>query len=75
MKNFHHFTINFPSCEAENLHYPAKNKRDLLKVLDQIDGKLLSKMTFQNDYVPGFGRKTFNRIWTVSVEGISPYVV
>ncbi|XP_055302656.1 juvenile hormone esterase-like [Sitodiplosis mosellana] len=53
---------------AENLHYPVTNKRDLIKFLNQIDGKLLSKMTFQNDHVPGFGRKTFNRIWTVCIE-------
>lgn len=56
-------------CEAENLHYPVTNKLDLIKFLNQIDGKLLSKMTFQSDHTPGFGRKAFNRIWTVCIEG------
>ncbi|XP_031622611.1 esterase B1-like [Contarinia nasturtii] len=62
---------------AENLRYPASNKRDLIKFLNEIDGKLLSKMTFQDDYNPGFSRKTFNRIWTVCIEepnAIDPFI-
>lgn len=54
---------------AESLHYPITDKNDLLMFLQQIDGKLLYKMTQQNDYVPGFGRKSFNRIWSISIEG------
>lgn len=66
---------NYSFDKAENFHYPVTNKRDLIKFLNQIDGKLLSKMTFQNDYVPGFGRKTFNRIWTVCIEGETLHVL
>lgn len=58
------------SILAENLHYPISNENDLLEFLREIDGNLLYKMTYQKDYVPGFGRKSFNRIWSICIEGL-----
>lgn len=55
---------------AENLHYPISDDSDLLDFLQEVDGDLLYKMTYQKDYVPGFGRKSFNRIWSICVEGL-----
>lgn len=44
----------------------------MLTFLQQVDGKLLYKMTqpIITDYAPGLGRKAFGRSWTVFVEGI-----
>lgn len=53
---------------AESLHYPVANENDLIEFLKQVDGKVLTKKTFQDDYTPGLGRKTMNRVWTVVVE-------
>lgn len=55
---------------AENLHYPISDDDDLLEFLREIDAKLLYKMSYQKAYLPGFGRKSFNRIWTVCIEGL-----
>lgn len=54
---------------AEYLHYPISNKNDLIKFLQQIDAIQFYQETFQQDYVSGFGRKSFNRIWTPCIEG------
>lgn len=72
---FEHQTDSLGSILAENLHYPISNDNDLLEFLQQIDGKQLTKMTYQKDYEPGFGRKSFNRIWTVCIEGNVIYLV
>lgn len=53
---------------AEYLHYPISDENDLIEFLHQIDGKQLYEMTYQKDYVPGFGRKGFGRIWSVCIE-------
>lgn len=54
--------------KAESVHYPVSSKKDLLGFLLQADPIKLSQWTFQKDYVPGLGRKEFNRFWTPSVE-------
>lgn len=53
---------------AETLHYPVDNNRDLLEFLRQIDGKLLTKRTYQDFSNPGFGRRMANLIWGTAVE-------
>ncbi|XP_055320352.1 esterase B1-like [Sitodiplosis mosellana] len=53
---------------AESLHYPVENNRDLLEFLRQIDGKLLTKRTFQDFSNTGFGRRMANLIWATAVE-------
>lgn len=53
---------------AESLHYPVDNNRDLLEFLHQIDGKLLTKRTFQDFTNTGFGRRMANLIWATAVE-------
>lgn len=54
---------------AEYLHYPISNKNDLIKFLQQIHTIQLAQNTYQEDYVPGFGRKSFNRIRVPCIEG------
>lgn len=64
---------------AENMHYPVSDVNELVEFLKQVDVKVLSKKTFQDDYNPGLGRKMLNRIWTVvvesNVENTSPMIL
>lgn len=50
------------------MYYPITNEDDLVEFLKQVDGASLSKITYQNGYYPGLGRKGLARVWNVIVE-------
>lgn len=45
------------------------NKEELIEFLKHVDGRILLTKTFRPEYSPGIGRRVFDRVWSVSIEG------
>lgn len=54
---------------AKDIGQPISYQSELIGFLKKVDEKVLLSRTFRPEYMAGVGRRVFDLVWTVCVEG------